>query len=1077
MAAPGGPEFKLVLCGDGGVGKTTLVKRHLTGEFEKKYIPTLGVEVHPLRFTTNCGPLTFNVWDTAGQEKFGGLRDGYYIQGQCAIIMFDVTSRITYKAQRNHVLGAAHVVCWLQGREFCECGRRWAPGARYCQKCGAARDAKSGCSSCCCCCCGCISVLVLLAVVGVALGINALQGWLATSASAVLGATLGVPVSLGSIHLGILEGRASVRELQVGSPEGFSHDFLDLGRLVFDLAPMSLLKSRLLGSAVYAVEVEEVTVSTLRIYIEQPAGDAPSNAKVIVDHLMNALAPQPQLDPAPVEDGAAQALHALTSKIKADKIDFKDIGVAFCGHPSCDQAGPATYVVKEILITDVGKKEDGVFLYQLAEVVVRTLLLAVLKAVPENLRDNLLRAIGDGISYKLTHLDFGSIHLDIGDGNGLQNVGELTGWVSAKFAALPLEATSAAVALNTKALEAENTIRNSAISTGAKMGLEAAKLGAEMTGMGIKANTAFTNMGVNANLDVLKAETKNVPNWHRDIVRVCENIPIVLVGNKVDVKDRQVKAKNIQFHRKRNLQYYDLSARSNYNFEKPFLWLARRLTNQGNLQFVGQFAKAPEIQIDQSLIAQHEKELQDAQNVAINDDDEVRRSFVGQSDANRIEGQLLLHGPPGLLERFEHLGAVDLAQRQVWLLGETAVLGWPRWGDGCRGTLLMLQGEECLLGVDAEPKQWIAMATPQLGCGSMAALHAAALKMRQPPCGMLLSEALPEAEGEAGPVLPTLRLSGPGGSQVLAALREASAAGFPGLSAELRWGPLPLLPEERLPLEVFLSPADGAGLALLARLAKALRPLAPRLALSLRWPLRRRTLPRRHEVCTPLADGEEGYICMAQGNASGLLAAAHLDCEAPPELRWEYVERVLARCINSAEVEACCRLQRQTLGLGCTPALDAFLRKGVATPQPWPGGDLLLHGFSLRIGGWAYGGVLEAQQVFDAVCSVLRTALRPLRASQELQLRAANVWWPVALAESWMVCSKCAPLAPRLPVDVAELLPAGADATAAGFHKVLAVSFQGEGATRECLLSLKRRGQQTPGPAFRSPWTTFKFSR
>merc|ERR1712076_87755 len=87
--------------GDGGVGKTTLVKRHLTGEFEKKYIPTLGVEVHPLKFTTNCGPLTFNVWDTAGQEKFGGLRDGYYIQGQCAIIMLDVTSRITYKNVPN----------------------------------------------------------------------------------------------------------------------------------------------------------------------------------------------------------------------------------------------------------------------------------------------------------------------------------------------------------------------------------------------------------------------------------------------------------------------------------------------------------------------------------------------------------------------------------------------------------------------------------------------------------------------------------------------------------------------------------------------------------------------------------------------------------------------------------------------------------------------------------------------------------------------------------------------------------------------------------------------------------------
>uniref|UniRef100_A0A804QL57 GTP-binding nuclear protein n=1 Tax=Zea mays TaxID=4577 RepID=A0A804QL57_MAIZE len=72
-------------------GKTTFVKRHPTGEFEKKY------ELHPLDFTTNCGKIKFYCWDTGGQEKFCGIRDGYFIHGQCAIIMFDVTSRLTYK--------------------------------------------------------------------------------------------------------------------------------------------------------------------------------------------------------------------------------------------------------------------------------------------------------------------------------------------------------------------------------------------------------------------------------------------------------------------------------------------------------------------------------------------------------------------------------------------------------------------------------------------------------------------------------------------------------------------------------------------------------------------------------------------------------------------------------------------------------------------------------------------------------------------------------------------------------------------------------------------------------------------
>lgn len=95
--------FKIISVGDSGVGKTTLLRCHLYGEFKKQYDATLGVEVHPLTFHTNYGPIKFNIWDCAGQEKFGGRLDGYYTGAHGVIVMFDLTNRLSYKDVNNWI--------------------------------------------------------------------------------------------------------------------------------------------------------------------------------------------------------------------------------------------------------------------------------------------------------------------------------------------------------------------------------------------------------------------------------------------------------------------------------------------------------------------------------------------------------------------------------------------------------------------------------------------------------------------------------------------------------------------------------------------------------------------------------------------------------------------------------------------------------------------------------------------------------------------------------------------------------------------------------------------------------------
>lgn len=98
--------FKIVLVGDTNVGKTTFVKRHQSGDFEKNHIPTMGVEVYPLPFALEgkngkCFVI-LNMWDCAGDENYKGLEDGYYIGAKGAILMYDVTNDSTFKSLKKY---------------------------------------------------------------------------------------------------------------------------------------------------------------------------------------------------------------------------------------------------------------------------------------------------------------------------------------------------------------------------------------------------------------------------------------------------------------------------------------------------------------------------------------------------------------------------------------------------------------------------------------------------------------------------------------------------------------------------------------------------------------------------------------------------------------------------------------------------------------------------------------------------------------------------------------------------------------------------------------------------------------
>ncbi len=91
-------KYKVCIFGDGGVGKTTLTNRYLTGIFEERYQLTIGMDFYLKKLELDGNKISLQIWDFAGEEKFRFLLPSAVIGAQGTIFVYDITRYPTFES-------------------------------------------------------------------------------------------------------------------------------------------------------------------------------------------------------------------------------------------------------------------------------------------------------------------------------------------------------------------------------------------------------------------------------------------------------------------------------------------------------------------------------------------------------------------------------------------------------------------------------------------------------------------------------------------------------------------------------------------------------------------------------------------------------------------------------------------------------------------------------------------------------------------------------------------------------------------------------------------------------------------
>ena len=88
--------YKIVLVGDSGIGKSSILQKYTRDEFSDNYINTIGVDFAVKTIEINGKNIKLQIWDTAGQERFRTITGAYYRGAMGLIIVYDVTNKESF---------------------------------------------------------------------------------------------------------------------------------------------------------------------------------------------------------------------------------------------------------------------------------------------------------------------------------------------------------------------------------------------------------------------------------------------------------------------------------------------------------------------------------------------------------------------------------------------------------------------------------------------------------------------------------------------------------------------------------------------------------------------------------------------------------------------------------------------------------------------------------------------------------------------------------------------------------------------------------------------------------------------